>query len=157
MPAKEGVETGLSALKKSSDHESEKSREQQENHDKNVCDRRGEVAGHFTFRNGQNMTQRVCAAWVLVPDRRWSCDCVWLDDRFAHVGLSCLVSGSVMLRKTSSKRPSSVCNSSIFQCSVAASSPIARASSTPSPFFFKYARTVTGESDSTTHFSIAGI
>ena len=33
--------------------------------------------------------------------------------RFAHAASSCLVSGRVMLRNTSSRRPSSVCNSSI--------------------------------------------
>jgi hypothetical protein len=55
MPGKEGQQIGLAALKKSGDHESEKTGKEKEDHDKDICDRRSEKAGDFAPGDRENM------------------------------------------------------------------------------------------------------
>ena len=88
---KAAVQGGLAALEKAAGHEGEKSRQQQENDDEHIGDRRGKIAAQLPFGDGLDVGQGI------------------------HFAASFPVSGSVMLRKTSSRRPSSVCNSSTCQ------------------------------------------
>src|SRR5450432_1714245 len=119
MPVEKSQQVRFAAIEKIGNHECEKSREQQKNHDENIRDRRRKIAGDFAFRDGHNIAKTVAV----------------------HFAASCFVSGIVMLRKTSSSRPSSVRNSEIFQFSFAASSPIAPASSRDDSLRFGKART----------------
>ena len=116
MPGEESEEIGLPAFEKARDHEGKKSGEQQKDDDENVGDRRGEVADYFSFGDGENVADRIGLPVGFGARLR---DCPGrgglFENGFAHWLSSRFVSGSVMLRKTSSRRPSSVCNSSIFQ------------------------------------------
>src|SRR5688572_23986634 len=109
MPQKERDEARLAAFEKPAQHEREKPAQQQEDHDKHVRNRRGEIPAQLALRNR-------------------------LDIGYSstHREFSFTVSGSVIARNTSSSRPSSVCNSSIFQPSFKLTSATLRASS---PFF----------------------
>src|SRR5437660_5696158 len=98
-------------LKETAQHEGEKAAQEQKYDDENIGDRRGEIAAHLPFGDGLNIR----------PGRR-------------HFVASLAVSGRVIVRNTSSKRPSSVCNSSIFQPPFTLISPTLRASS---PFLFE--------------------
>src|SRR5580765_2451008 len=110
MPVKEPVERGFATLQEEPDHEGEEPHQEQEQHNEHKRDRRSEIAADFPFGNGLNISPTVhCASPSLA------------------------VSGLVMLRNTSSKRPSSVCNSSIFHPSLMLISATWRASS---PFLF---------------------
>src|ERR1700722_9200212 len=91
MPDEKRVKRRLALFKESAQHESEEARQQQENHDENVRHGRGEVSDQFAFGDG----------FYIGPG--------------IHFFSSFAVSGSVMVRNTSSKRPSSVCNSSMRQ------------------------------------------
>src|SRR6267154_2938623 len=91
MPEEKRDQRGIVALEASTDHEGEKSRQQQTDDDEHISDRRGEIAREFALGDGPD----VCPG--------------------AHFFSSFAVSGIVMLRNTSSSRPSSVCISSILQ------------------------------------------
>src|SRR5665213_58145 len=92
MPHETGaVQTGLAALKKAASHEGEKSGQEQEYDNKDIGDRRRKIPAQFPFGDGFDVAQSV-----------------HLEDSFA-------VSGRVMPRKTSSRRPSSVRTSSSCQ------------------------------------------
>src|SRR5665213_2792669 len=88
---KGGVQRSLAALKKSPGHESKKSCQEQEYDNKNVGDRRGKIAAQFALGDGLDIGKGI------------------------HLFTSFPVSGRVMVRKTSSRRPSSVCSSSTCQ------------------------------------------
>src|SRR4051812_23230164 len=91
MPQKKGIAQGsFTSLKKEAEHESKKSYQQQENNDENVSNGRGEIARQLALGDRFDIGQRVI-----------------------HFRSSLIVSESVILRKTSSKRPSSVCSSSM--------------------------------------------
>src|SRR5207244_3668105 len=97
-------ERGLSPFQKEPDHEGEKPHQEQKQNDEHKRHRRGEIAAQFPFGDG-------------------------LDISPACHFASLTVSGNVIVRNTSSKRPSSVCNSSIFQPSLTVISPTLRARS----------------------------
>src|SRR5580692_9434484 len=97
MPVEESVgQRGLALFKKATDHEGEKAIEQEKNDDENVGDGRGKIRQQFAPGDGFNVSERV--------------------HDFAS---RAVVSGMVMLRKTSSRRPSSVRKPSICQPLVA--------------------------------------
>src|SRR6185436_17778181 len=108
MPEKKRDQRSFAPLEKAAQHEREESAEQQKDYDKYVGDRRGKVAANFEFSYGFDIPE--CAIHFFS-----SC--------------TCTVSGKVIDRKTSSSRPSSVCNSSIFQLSFMLVSATARANS----------------------------
>src|ERR1043166_868336 len=105
MPIEEPVEGGFAPFEDEADHEREEAHQEQEQNDNHKRQRRGEVAGQLAFGNGLNIRPGF------------------------HRVASLAVSGRVMVRKTSSSRPSSVCNSSIFQPSFIVISATLRASS----------------------------
>jgi hypothetical protein len=59
MPHKKRVQIGLASFEKVPLHEREKSRQQQENHDEHISDRRGKVAAEFAFDDGFDVGKRV--------------------------------------------------------------------------------------------------
>src|SRR3954466_3390642 len=99
MPAEEGREARLAALEKVAGGKGEKAGEQQEDDEKDVCDRRAEIARQLALHDGA-------------------------DD--AHFFA---VSGRVMRRNTSSSSPRSLYMPSTFQPCRLTSSTISRASS----------------------------
>src|SRR5436190_1797142 len=107
MPEEKRNERSFAPFEKSPRHEREKSRQQKKNDDKDVSYRRREVAGQFALGDCLDVT-----------------GCVHFDASFIAA-----VSGNVMVLNTSSKRPSSVCNSSIFHFSRVATSATAWAKS----------------------------
>src|SRR5262245_37959938 len=117
MPVKEPVEVRLAPFEQPPDHEREKARQQQENDDKHVSHRRCKIAAQLAFGDRGNVSTSV------------------------HCFASCTVSGNVMLRNTSSRRPSSVCSSRIFQPSCAQTCATLPAKSRPAPSDFGNART----------------
>src|ERR1019366_5794718 len=117
MRVEEGPNQGGSLpLEKPAHEEREEPAQQQEDHDKDVSDGRTEISTQLAFGNGPDVSPGI------------------------HFAASFTVSGMVMLRKTSSKWPSSACNCSI--CHSCAASPTAEASAPFAPAFGK-ARTVT--------------
>src|SRR5205085_116835 len=109
VPVKKPVQGSLSPFQQEADHKGEESHQEQKQNDNHKSQRRGEIAAEFPFGDGLNVRPT------------------------AHGVASFAVSGRVIVRNTSSKRPSSVCNSSIFQPSRTLTSPTLRASS---PFLF---------------------
>src|SRR5579862_4069311 len=94
MPVEERTNEGsFPTLEKASHHKSEKAAEEQKDDNKNISERRGEIRREFAFGDGFDVSPGVHFFSWEAP----------------------AVSGMVMLRKTSSSRPSSVCNSSIRQ------------------------------------------
>src|SRR5258708_24740144 len=91
MPEEKRDQRGILALEESADHEGEKSRQQQKDHNEHISDRRGKISREFPFGDGPDVCPGV------------------------HFFSSFAVSGMVMLRKISSSLPSSVCISSIRQ------------------------------------------
>src|SRR5580692_364681 len=111
MPIEEGIgEGGLAPIEESANHEGEKAIQQQKNDDENIGDRRGKIGAELALGDGLDIPRQIhCCPFPAT------------------------VSGMVMLRNTSSRRPSSVRNSSICQPLVASKtsrvksvSPLAR-------------------------------
>src|SRR6185437_2555702 len=99
LPDKKTHQGRLAELKEGSaaDHEGEKPTQQHKDHKKDVRDRRRKITRQLAFR-----------------------DCFDVSKTRIHFRSSRTVSGIVMLRNTSSSRPSSVCSSSTFHPSRAA-------------------------------------
>src|SRR5579884_1511654 len=91
MPCEKRTQRRLPLFKEPTQHEREKAGEQQEDDDEHKRDWRREVTNQFALG-----------------------DCFYVGPGI-HLVSSFTVSGMVMLRNTSSKRPSSVCNSSMRQ------------------------------------------
>src|SRR5262245_24296541 len=130
MPGKKHLETCLSTLEKSAHHEGKKADEKEKDDDENIGHRRREVARDLAFRDRDDVAQRRLLAGLRVSGH----NCFFLH-RLNHQLFREPVSGKVIVRKTSSSRPSSVCSSSICQCSRAASCPMATASSSRAELF----------------------
>src|SRR5258705_13907134 len=110
MPVKKWTDQrGFAALKKTAHHEGEKATQQQKDDDENIRDGRRKIGAEFAFGDGSDIRPGVHKLDGLLDK--------WIDDDGLarhHVSrLTSAVSGMVILRKTSSSRPSSVCNSSI--------------------------------------------
>src|SRR5688572_24831184 len=120
MPQKERRQRGFLALEKPSEHERKETAQQQKDNDKHIRYGRCEIAAKLPFGDGPD-----------IPPCTHDLTTSWFNGSAGTLRptLAGAVSGRVMARNTSSSRPSSVCNSSIFQPSLRLTSATLRASS----------------------------